>query len=303
MPKIMLNVMDDLKEIYERIKFLRHKGVKMKEIAERTGFPPSVLSALFTTVLPAYFKNIDKGMADDEALDNALLWVNNVSKKKLLGSIGKTKSALFAIEIAPKPKADVTDNVHLDMIERAMKGSINLITNFSGTYMSYSVSSSSNAMKVEPYLIVPAENGNYVEVIHNNAYGSTHHGFALMNGLNHMYIIFNENRQPQLALFDICLKIPMFDRPPYLRGLYTCFDYNYNPIARRILFVKVSDSVSTDEFMAMKGCLKHEDELDEREKVYYKYTCSREDVVRMRDIPSPKMTDDDLMAEKSLLNG
>lgn len=57
----MLNVMDDLKEIYERIKFLRHKGVKMKEIAERTGFPPSVLSALFTTVLPAYFKNIDKG--------------------------------------------------------------------------------------------------------------------------------------------------------------------------------------------------------------------------------------------------
>lgn len=242
-------------------------------------------------------------MADDEALDNALLWVNNVSKKKLLGSIGKTKSALFAIEIAPKPKADVTDNVHLDMIERAMKGSINLITNFSGTYMSYSVSSSSNAMKVEPYLIVPAENGNYVEVIHNNAYGSTHHGFALMNGLNHMYIIFNENRQPQLALFDICLKIPMFDRPPYLRGLYTCFDYNYNPIARRILFVKVSDSVSTDEFMAMKGCLKHEDELDEREKVYYKYTCGREDVVRMRDIPSPKMTDDDLMAEKSLLNG
>lgn len=152
--------MDDLKEIYERIKFLRHKGVKMKEIAERTGFPPSVLSALFTTVLPAYFKNIDKGMADDEALDNALLWVNNVSKKKLLGSIGKTKSALFAIEIAPKPKADVTDNVHLDMIERAMKGSINLITNFSGTYMSYSVSSSSNAMKVEPYLIASAENGN-----------------------------------------------------------------------------------------------------------------------------------------------
>lgn len=299
----MLNVMDDLKEIYERIKFLRHKGVKMKEIAERTGFPPSVLSALFTTVLPAYFKNIDKGMADDEALDNALLWVNNVSKKKLLGSIGKTKSALFAIEIAPKPKADVTGNVHLDMIERAMKGSINLITNFSGTYMSYSVSSSSNAMKVEPYLIAPAENGNYVEVIHNNAYGSTHHGFALMNGLNHMYIIFNENRQPQLALFDICLKIPMFDRPPYLRGLYTCFDYNYNPIARRILFVKVSDSVSTDEFMTMKGCLKHEDELDEREKVYYKYTCGREDVVRMRDIPSPKMTDDDLMAEKSLLNG
>lgn len=295
--------MDDLKEIYERIKLLRQKGVKMKDIAERTGFPPSVLSALFSTVLPAYFKNIDKGMADDEALDNALLWVNNVSKKKLLGTIGKTKTALFAIEAAPKPKADEGDNIHIGHIERAMKGSVNLVTNFSGTYISYSVSSSSSAMKMEPYLITPADSGDYVEVVHNNAYGSTHHGFALMNGLNHMYIIFNENRQPQLALFNICLKIPMFDRPPYLRGIYTCFDYNYNPIARRILFVKASDSVSAEEFMAMKGCLKQYDELDDREKIYYEYTCGHEDVVRMRDIPAPMMTDDDLMAEKQLLNG
>lgn len=295
--------MDDLKEIYERIKLLRHKGVKMKEIAECTGFPPSVLSALFTTVLPAYFKNIDKGMADDAALDNALLWVNNVSKKKLLGSIGKTKAALFAIEAAPKQKAETADNVHIDMIERAMKGSVNMVTNLTGAYMSYSVSSSSSAMKIEPYLIATAESGNYVEVVHNNAYGSTHHGFALMNGLHHMYIIFNENMLPQLALFNICLKIPMFERPPYLRGIYTCFDYNYNPIARRILFVKVSDSVSTDEFMAMKGCLKQYGELDEREKIYYDYTCGHEDVVRMRDIPLPMMTDDDLMEEKNQLKG
>ena len=91
-------IMDDLKEIYERIKFLRHKGVKMKEIASSTGFTPSVLSALFTTVMPAYFKNLDKGMPEDNALDEALIWVNNVSKKKLLGSLDKMKAALFAME-------------------------------------------------------------------------------------------------------------------------------------------------------------------------------------------------------------
>ena len=50
-------IMNDLKEIYERIKFLRSKGVKMKEIATQTGLTPSVLSALFTTLMPEFFKN------------------------------------------------------------------------------------------------------------------------------------------------------------------------------------------------------------------------------------------------------
>lgn len=140
-------------------------------------------------------------------------------------------------------------------------------------------------------------------MVHNNAYGSTHHGFALMNGLSHMYIMFNENRPPQLALFSICLKLPMYERPPYLRGIYTCLDYNHNPIARRILFVKASDGTSREDFLNAKGCLKQYEELDDRERLYYKYTCGGEDVVRMRDVPAPRMTDDDLLAEKELLAG
>ena len=295
--------MDDLKEIYERMKFLRRKGVKMKDIAECTGMIPSVLSALFTTVLPEYVKNRDKGKDEDESLDAALVWVNNVSKKKLLGSIGKMKAALFKMEAAPKTPVEKQENMHIGDITDIMKGAVNLVTNFSGVYLSYSVSSSSDSMKVEPYLIAPSENGDYVEVVHNNVYGSTHHGFVLMNGLNHIYMIFNENRLPQLALFNICLKLPMYDRPPYLRGIYTCFDYNYNPIARRILFVKVSDDVSREEFLKVKGCLKQYDGLDDREKLFYDYTCGVDDVVRMRDVPTPKMTDADLVVEKELLRG
>lgn len=266
--------MDDLKEIYERIKFLRGKGVKMKEIAAQTGFTPSVLSALFTTVMPEYFKNKDKGMPEDEALDGALVWVNNVSKKKLLGQLDKMKAALFAMDAAPKAASGDADNMHRDIIAHAMKGAVDCCTAFSGMYMSYSVSSSSNAMKMEPYLITPSADGGYVEVVHNNAYGSTHHGFTLMNGLSHMYIMFNENRPPQLALFSICLKLPMYERPPYLHGIYTCLDYNHNPIARRILFVKASDSTSREDFLNAKGCLKQYEELDDRERLYYKYTCA-----------------------------
>ena len=38
--------MNELKEIYDRITFLRKKGVKMKEMAEQTQLTPSVLSAM-----------------------------------------------------------------------------------------------------------------------------------------------------------------------------------------------------------------------------------------------------------------
>lgn len=48
--------MEDLKEIYERISFLRQKGIKMKGMAEQAGISPSVLSAIYSTVLPAYLK-------------------------------------------------------------------------------------------------------------------------------------------------------------------------------------------------------------------------------------------------------
>lgn len=295
--------MDDLKEIYGRMKFLRQKGVKMKTIAERLGMAPSVVSALFTTVLPAYVKNLDKGMEAEEALDSALVWVNNVSKKKLLASAGQMRSTLFKMEATPAPFSAPVVNSYVAGIAERMRASVNLVTDFSGVYMSYSVSSSSVAMKMEPYLIAPSAKGDYVEVIHHSAYGTTHHGFALMNGLNHLYLLFNENRPPQLALFNICLKLPMYDRPPYLRGIYTCFDYNYNPIARRVLFVKVSDSVSREEFLNARGCLKRSDELDERERPYYDYTCGHEDALRMRDVLAPKMNEEDLIAEKELLLG
>ena len=37
--------------------------------------------------------------------------------------------------------------------------------------MSYSLSSGSRCLKVEPYLLAPSADGSCVEVGHNNAYG------------------------------------------------------------------------------------------------------------------------------------
>lgn len=54
------NDMNELPEIYKRIEYLRNKGVKMKEIADHTNMTASVLSSLYSSVLPTYIGCIKK---------------------------------------------------------------------------------------------------------------------------------------------------------------------------------------------------------------------------------------------------
>ena len=78
--------MNELIEIYKRIEYLRNNGLKMKDIADRIDMAPSVLSALYSSVLPTYMELLHTHTSE-EALDEALALVNNVSKKRLLGSM------------------------------------------------------------------------------------------------------------------------------------------------------------------------------------------------------------------------
>ena len=50
--------MDDFRELYRQIEYLRNNGIKMKEIADCAGMAPSILSSLYTTVLPTYFEEL-----------------------------------------------------------------------------------------------------------------------------------------------------------------------------------------------------------------------------------------------------
>ena len=96
--------MEELKDIYDRISYLRHKGMKMKDIAALVDYAPSVFSALYTTVIPAFLKNTSRGMAPEEALDGALAWVNNVSKRRLLASLPAMRATLMAPTSSRNPR-------------------------------------------------------------------------------------------------------------------------------------------------------------------------------------------------------
>lgn len=291
--------MEDLLDIYRRIEYLRNNGIKMKEMADHTNMAASVLSSLYTNVLPNYIHLLKKGSTQEEALDYALSQVNNISKKRLLSALPELKEKLFGLE--PSPAAGRKDNPFLNMMNEEMPRSAQEAYNYSGIYISYSLSSSSDTLKVEPYLIAPSEKNDYVRVIHMSAYNTTHTGIALFNNHQTAYLLFNEREMPQMALFTIYLQLPMYDFPHFLKGLYLSLDYNRNPIARRIVFVKHSDSTSMEDFLGLKGQLLRKEELTDELLPYYNYTCQPGDCIKTCTVPSPQLNEHDLEREKKLL--
>lgn len=291
--------MNELIEIYKRIEYLRNNGVKMKEIADHTQMAASVISSLYSSVLPTYISEVKKGIAEEEALDYALSQVNNVSKKQLLGSLESMKTRL--LELEPPQEGEKRKSPFWEMMAKESRASAQEAYNYSGVYMSYSLSSAADALKVEPYLIAASENNEYVRVVHMSAYNTTHAGVGLFNNHTTSYILFNERECPELALFTIYLQLPMYNFPQMLKGLYLCLDYNRNPIARRILFVKQSDSTDMDEFLALKGEIIPKDKITEYLMPYYDYTCRPGDYIKTCTVPSPSLNTQDLEREKKML--
>lgn len=291
--------MNELADIYKRIEYLRSKGVKMKEIADRIDMAPSVLSALYSSVLPTYVELL-KTRTSENALDEALALVNNVSKKRLLNNIDSIKLLLFEME-PEQPNDTSTASPLLNILEEQMRGSIQEVFNYSGTYLSYSLSSSTDSLKIEPYIICASENNDYVKVGMINAYKSVHWGSGILNNHQNSYLMFNERDLPQFAMVTIYLQLPHYEYPGMLKGLYLCLDYNHNPIARRIVMLKQSDSADINEFLKMEGRIVPRAELTPELQSYYSYTCQEGDYIKTCTVPSPKLNESDLEREKKML--
>ena len=212
---------------------------------------PSVLSALYSSVLPAYI-DLLKTRTPDEALDEALALVNNVSKKRLLNNVGSVRLLLQEMEPEVPGEAE-SGNSFIKLLGKEAKESVQEVFNYSGIYLSYSLSSSTDSLKIEPYMICASENNEYVKVGMINAYKSVHWGSGIISNHQNSYLMFNERDLPQFALVTIYLQLPHYEFPNMLKGLYLCLDYNHNPIARRIVLVKQSDCTDVHKFLEMEG--------------------------------------------------
>lgn len=291
--------MDDLQELYQRIEYLRANGIKMKEIADCTGMAPSILSSLYTTVLPSYFDQI-KTCPPDEALDHALALVNNLSKRRLLSSLPELLAKLDQLE--PTGHDPLIGNPFAAQLNEEMLLSTRKATHICGLYTSYSLSSSSDCLKMEPFIISLSENKDHIRIGRLNAYGEAQWGVAVIGDPQNCYCMFSENPSPQFTLVTVYLQIPFFRNPRQLRGLYIGLDYNRNPVARRILLVKTSESTCIDDFLALPGGLVRKEDFTPEQQAYYDYTCQSGDCIKMCTVPSLQMDETDLVKEKKMLS-
>ncbi len=286
-------------DIYNRLKGLKHSGVKMKDIAENIDLTPSVLSAMYSTVFPAYIKSLEDGDDYDTALDYAFSLVNNVSKRRLLSDLDRIH---IAVENYRKPtQVNKTEVPFVDRLLREINHPTAFAGKLDGIYLSYSHSSSACAMKIEPYLIRTSEDGSNILVSRTNTSGSTHHGFAILKEHQAVYILFNESHKDYFAMVSVLLQLPMKEKLEIIKGLYMCLDVSGNPIARRIVLHKISDSNSEEEFTEVKSRLVAEANLTEEERLFYEYTCTPEDSLHMCSLPTLTFEKDDLAREKEIL--
>ena len=291
--------MDDFRELYQRIEYLRNNGVKMKEIADCAEMAPSILSSLYTTVLPAYFEGL-KNCPQEEALERALVLVNNISKRRLLSILPDLLERLDKLEPAVNDTRKA--NPFLEHLQEEVQLSIHRVDNICGLYTSYSLSSSSDCLKVEPFIINLSENKEHIRIGRLNAYGEAQWGMGVIGDPQNFYCMFSENPSPQFTLVTVYLQIPFFRNPRQLRGLYIGLDYNRNPVARRILLIKESDSTDTEEFLTMESGLVQKEDFTPEQQAYYDYTCQMGDYIKMCTVPSLQMNETDLIKEKKMLS-
>ena len=122
--------MDDFRELYRQIEYLRNNGIKMKEIADCAGMAPSILSSLYTTVLPTYFEEL-KNCSHEEALDHAIVLVNNISKRRLLSVLPELLERLGKME--PNMQSDRKANPFLEHLQEEILLSTTRVDNIMRT--------------------------------------------------------------------------------------------------------------------------------------------------------------------------
>ncbi len=81
--------------------------------------------------------------------------------------------------------------------------------------------------------------------------------------------------------------------------LFQCITYH---ISGKIIFIRDSDEIPLEEFSEKKSEVIPKDDIPEELKVFYNYTCQKEDCVRSFAFSSPNNLEKDLLIEKEFLN-
>ena len=134
-----------------------------------------------------------------------------------------------------------------------------------------------------------------------NLSGDYYIGVGLFSPFQIGYLMFNEQKRLQLALKVVYLQLPIIEYPQIMKGIYLTHDYNRNPIARRILFVRQGDEIPLEEFADLRTEVIPKARLTGELLEYYNYTCCNEDIIRSMMLISPDKDTKDLKRQNQHL--
>ncbi len=293
-----LNIAQQMVQINELLTTVRKKGVQMKQIAEVINVSPSVLSAFYRTVLPAYLDNKDR-MKSEEAIDYAFSLVNNISKKRFVPFFPNIILALQNIEDNSQGESVSDDKRFFDNFVTTATNSQVSIHHIEGIYRTYSVSSSDFALKCEPMIISRSLTG-MIKVSRLSVHSVTQEGFGMIADHQSLTIHLNEANYPAYYPLTMQINIPLCFTPKIYRGIYMAMDSASHPIARRIVLVRVSDSAKISDFQSEYAHTYQPQDVPEELMDYFDYLKEREDVLRIYNVPEPTADIRDLKMEKKI---
>ncbi len=284
-----------LSKIYARIKELKAGGVKMKEMAEAVELAPSVFSAMSSTVLPLYQSAIEQGRDHQEAIDSAIAQVNNVSKRRLLGNLDKIYSALMKFKCGDM-LGDRGDTLVETISLRLPKGK-ELGSAIEGLYICYRQSEDlRRELVAEPYLLRREE--GTLEFYIKRVDGRVVQGIALHMGEGNISLMSKGDGVDSSKLEVTMVRLSAEGYYSLIRGITLGYDSSDNPLSRRVVLVRLSDSREMECLEELEAKVVARDD----NQLLYDYLCSGDDAIRLYSLPNHTVNFEDLSKEKEIIS-
>jgi len=247
----MNQLIKDVNGFIEICKKLKQAGYKKKDIASVLDIPAPVLSSLLKTVLPS-ISQINTGVSDEEIeaiIADAFLMVNNLSRTKVVKRI--PKDILILTNLLENNDFERNEkSSYLNFIRQQAEFSYNYISKyFQGIYYFYYISSDTDQVKADPFMIKPNIVEKIVEVYKGNEQCSVRcFGIALLNNNHTINMQLAENHESPEEYMQILLSLPFIRQVDYLRGIFSNLNFARQPIARKVVLHKISDRCDYDLF-------------------------------------------------------
>ena len=293
------SITNQIIQINELLTKARKGGIQMKQLAEAVNVSPSVLSAFYRTVIPAFKDSITK-MKSEEALEYSFSLVNNISKSRFIPFLPNIILAVEEIMQQGLSEVKCDDKRFFNNFIQTVQNSQNTTHNIEGTYMTYSISSSEKSMKCEP-MIISRTSSSMIKVSRLSTHNIIQEGFGIVADHQSLTIILNEAKYPKYYPLTMQINIPMCFNPKIYRGVFMALDASSHPIARRMILHRLSDRASSSELQLVKAELLSQADITPELMDYFEYLSDRNDLLRVSVIPEPTADVRDLKIEKKIL--